>query len=565
MKGTKWVINLLLLAGILVLINVVGSFFFGSMDLTEDRRFTLTESTEAMLDTLSDVVYVQVLLEGDFDAGFKRLQRATREMLDDMSSEAGGLIEYEFLDPGAGDPEESNRRRAELAKDGINPIRMKTVDVNAQTEEYIYPYAIFNYRGRQQSVNLIQSDGGGIDENVLNSSINQLEYEFATAIQRIASGNKPIIAFLNGHGELSPLQRKELTKELRGFYTVGTLKLDSLPAIPQRISTIIVAKPRTTFTEKDKFKLDQYLMNGGKLMWLVDRLDVHTDSLYRNPKFTPIEYSLDLDDLFFRSYGIRLNAGLVEDLKNSKIQLVVGQQDGRPQFELFPWYYHLVVSPQSEHPIVRTLDNINLTYANTIDTTIRTKTDVRKTVLLASSNRSRERFYPMQMSFDILRYPPEVDKFNKESLPVSVLLEGQFPSLYQNRVSQEMRDALSSIGQSYRAVSAPGAAVLVVADGDIAKNPVNPDTEATLPLGYNRYENYQYANKDFLLNALEYLQEEGGFLDARGKEIKLRLLDTGKARTEKRKWQLLNVGLPLALLGIFGFLFTYWRRRRWSA
>ena len=563
MKVSKLVINLLLLGGILILLNVLGSFFFGSADLTEDGRFTLTEASEVLLDTLPDVVYVQVLLEGDFDAGFERLQRATREMLDDMNSASGGLVEYEFLDPSAGTAEAINARRIELSKDGIQPIRLKTADIDGQAEQFIYPYAIFKYRGRQQTVNLIQSDLPGMDENSINNSITLLEYKFASAIQRLAEGGKPIIAFLQGHGELSTLERADLTKELRKFYTVGTLKLDSLPAIPDRISTIIVAKPQTTFSERDKFKLDQYVMNGGKLMWLIDKLAVSTDSL-RTPNYTPREYQLGVDDLFFRSYGVRVNSGLVEDLQNSKIQLAVGQQGGRPQFESFPWFYHPVVAPYSEHPIVRSLDNVNLRYANTIDTTIRTKTAVQKTVLLASSNRSRERFYPMQLSFEILRYPPEVDKFNKAYLPIGVLLEGQFPSLYQNRVSQEMASNLARIDQAFKPVSDPGAAVLVVADGDIAKNPVNPETEATLPLGFNRYENYQFANKDFLLNALEYLQDGGGFLDARGKEIKLRLLDVGKAQTEKTKWQLLNVALPLVLLVVFGFLFNLWRKRRWT-
>ena len=563
MKIPKLLVNLLLLGGILLLLNVLGSFVFGSVDLTEDGRFTLTESTEALLDTLPDVVYVQVLLEGDLDAKFERLQRGAREMLADMNSASGGLVEFEFLDPGAGTPEEVNARRMELAKDGIQPARMRTIDQGGQAEEYIYPFALFNYRGRRQTVNLIETELGGLDENVINQSITLLEYKFASAIQRVASGDLPIVAFLEGHGELADLERLELTKELRNFYTVGTLKLDSLPAIPQRISTVIVAKPQTTFSERDKFKLDQYLMNGGKLMWLVDKLAVNTDSLARTPRYTPREYALGVDDLFFRSYGVRINSGLLEDLQNSQIQLRVGTQSGRPQFDSFNWFYHLVVAPNSEHPIVRSLDNLNLKYVNSIDTTIRTKTPVQKTVLLASSNRSRERFYPMQLSFEILRYPPEVDKFNKQYIPIGVLLEGEFSSLYQNRVSQEMTETLAQIQQPYRPTSVPGAAVLVVADGDIAKNPVGPDG-ATLPLGFNRYENYQFANKDFLLNALEYLQAGGGFLDARGKEIKLRLLDVGKATQEKTKWQLLNVALPLVVLGIFGFVFTAYRKRRWA-
>ena len=560
---TRSLLNFALVLGIALLANILGNVAYTYFDLTEDKRFTLTDATRDLLDEVDDPVFVRVLLEGEFPAGFKRLQRSTREMLEDFRSE-NGYLEYEFVDPNDGDPEERNERIASMAKDGIVPTRLTVKGADGQEERLIYPYAIFNYRDRTVVVNLLENEGvGNRQEEELNNSINQLEYKFASAIKRISTGYRPNIAYLLGQGELAEPQRRDLTKSLQAFYNVGTFVLDSAAVIPPAVELLIIAKPRARFSELDKFKIDQYVMNGGKIIWMVDKLDVHLDSLQRNRgKFLPREYDLNIDDLLFR-YGVRLNSDLVEDLQSSRIQLVVGNQGGRPQFDLFRWYYHPIVTPSNSSPITRGLDQVNVYFTGTIDTTVQTKTDLKKTVVLSSSPNSRVRFWPMELNFEVLRYEPEVDKFNKANVPIGVLLEGEFPSLFTNRVSDEMQQELAAAGQEFRTLSQP-TKQLVIADGDFGKNPYNPQADQTLPLGFNRYENYLFDNKDFLLNAVEYMQSGGGFVDARGKEVKLRLLNTAKAQAEETKWQLVNVAVPIGFLLLFGLIFTLIRRRRYA-
>ena len=555
-------LNFLLILGIAVFANVLANVFYGYFDLTEDKRFTLTEPTRELLRAVDDPVLVRVLLGGDdYPAGFKRLQRSVREMLDDLRGETG-YIEYEFVDPAEGSVEEINERRRQLAQDGLEPTNLRVQGVDGTDEKLIYPYALLSYRGRKMTVNLLDNEGTGGQEQVLNNSVNQLEYKFASAINRLGNGYRPNVAYLQGHGELAEPYRRELTKSLQQFYNVGTIVLDSVTYLTPEIEVLIVARPRAPFSDRDKFKLDQYVMRGGKIIWMLDKLDVSVDSLYRNRTYVPREYPLEVDELLFR-YGVRLNSDLVEDLQSSRIQLVVGNQGGRPQFDLFPWYYHPTLTPKEGHPVTKGLDLIDAYFVSTIDTTVTTRTPLKKSVLLASSPNSRVKFWPMELSFDMVRYDAQVEKFNQGNQIIGVMLEGEFPSLYTNRVSDGMRATLTEIGQEFRERSVP-TKQLVIADGDFAKNPYNPESDATLPLGFNRFEQYQFDNKDFLLNAVEYMQSDGGFVEARGKEVKLRPLNTAKAQTEQTKWQLLNTVVPLAFLLLFGLGYQWVRRRRYA-
>jgi ABC-2 type transport system permease protein len=551
-----------LFLGIVVFANILGNAIYTHFDLTEEKRFTLTKPTVKMLDKLDDVVYVRILLEGKFPAGFKRLQRATREMLNDFRNHSS-FIEYEFEDPNEGSIDLVNRRREEMAKEGITPTVFRLKDVEGTSEKLIYPYAIFYYRGRNVAVNLLENQRGLNQEVVLNNSVSLLEYKFANAIQKLQQPSKPVLAFTTGRGELTELQTRDLLGTLQPYYEVGRFNLDSAYQIPPQIELLMVAKPRAGFTERDKFLIDQYVMNGGKVLWMLDRLNAELDSMANQRNFIPLEYPLNLDDLLFR-YGVRIEPNLVLDLQCSKIPQVIGMQGGNPQIDLFDWYYHPVVIPQSQHPIVKGLDNVNLFFPSRIDT-VKTKTDIEKTVLLASSQYSREQYSPVRLNFEILRYDPDPSKFNRPNLPFAVLLEGEFPSLYENRVTESMLEGLRQLGAEYKSQSVP-TRMIVISDGDIAANVINNrETGAVMPLGYNRYERRQYGNKDFLLNCIEYLLDDGGVIEARGKEVKLRLLDTVRASEQKGMWQLLNLGLPLLLLAAFGFGFNYWRRRRYAS
>lgn len=560
-KRTQSLIRIGLFLGIVILLNILGNAVYTHFDLTEDKRFTLTEPTVELLEELDDVVYVRILLEGEFPAGFKRLQRATLEMLNDFRKRSS-FIEFEFEDPNEGGIDVVNRRREEMAKEGITPTMFRLKDVEGTTEKLIYPYAIFYYRGRNIAVNLLENQRGLNQDVVLNNSVSLLEYKFANAIQKLQQPSKPILAFTTGRGELTELQTRDLLGTLQPYYEVGRFNLDSAYQIPQQIELLMVAKPRGGFTDRDKFILDQYVMNGGRILWMLDRLNAELDSMATQRNFIPLEYPLNLDDLLFR-YGVRLEPNLVLDLQCSKIPQVIGMQGGNPQIELFDWYYHPVVLPQSNHPIVKGLDNVNLFFPNRIDT-VKTKTDIQKTVLLSSSQYSREQYSPVRLNFEILRYDPDPSKFNKPNIPLAVLLEGEFTSLYENRVTEGMLAGLKQIGAEYKSQS-PLNRMIVISDGDLAANVINDrQTGAVMPLGYNRYDRRQYGNKDFLLNCIEYLLDGGGVIEARGKEIKLRLLDAVRAEEQKSLWQFVNLGIPLVLLMGFALLFNYLRRKRYT-
>jgi ABC-2 type transport system permease protein len=551
-------IRLGLVAGIAVFLNILGSAFFSHLDLTEEKRFTLTKPTREILGKLDDVVYVEVLLEGEFPAGFKRLQRSVQEMLDDFRSQSG-FVEYTFKDPNEGSTDDINERRELLAKDGIVPTNLRIAETEGTTEKLIYPYAVVNYKGRKAVVDLLdeQAPGANPDEK-LNTSISLLEYNFANAIHKLQIGVKEVVAFTYGHGELNELERKEFVRYLRAYYEVGTFNLDSATSVPQDIKTLIIAKPKTPFSTRDKFLIDQYVMNGGRVIWLIDRLNVELDSLRKTNNYVPLDYPLDLDDMLFK-YGARINPDLVLDLQCSHIPMVI---DANGTKEMFNWFYHPIIFPTTPHPMVKSLDGVNLFFPASIDT-VKTKTNVKKTILLTSSDHSRIQPNITRLNFEILRYDPEPEKFNKRHIPVAVLLEGEFPSLFENRVSAEMEAGLKQINQAFKAVSQP-TRMLVVSDGDIARNVYNPQTGQTFPLGKNPYDGYQFANKDFLLNAVEYLRDDRGIIEARGREVKLRLLDTTKAQQQKLQWQLINILIPILLLGLFGWFYNWNRRRKFA-
>jgi len=557
-----------LFAGILLLVNILANArlgdtpMYGFLDLTEEKRYTLTKPTRQLLRGLEEPVYVRILLEGDFPAEFKRLQNATRELLDDFRAE-NGLIEYEFADPNEGTVEEINALREELAKDGIIPSTVTSRDASGVTEKLVYPHALVNFKGRMMPVLLLENEVPGVDPEVaINQSIALLEYKFANALQKLQYREKPNILFTAGHGELDDLETRDLEKSMRLYYNTGRVVLDSIVSLNEEVAALVIAKPTRRFSEKDKFKIDQYVMNGGKVLWLLDKLAVGLDSLRGRPEFFPQEYDHNLDDLLFR-YGLRIQPNLVLDINCSQIPLVSGMVGNAPQFTNFEYPYHLVVVPDSPHPAVKNLGPLNLLYANTLDTSVQPKYPLKKEVLLHSSKNSRTQFIPVGLNFEFLRYGLDPDKFNKPPQPLALSLEGQFASLYENRVTESMLEGLAQLDLAYKAKSTP-TRMLVVSDGDIAKNPVNRRENKHGPLGYNRFQRYTFANKAFLLNAIEYLLDENLIIEARAKEVKLRLLDRERTRAEARFWQGVNIGLPLVVLALFGLAYQWIRRRRYS-
>ncbi len=557
------VFQLVLVLAILFVINVLAYNFSFGIDLTGDKRFTLTEATKNLLNNQKDPIYVKVLLDGDFPAGFSRLQAASQEMLEKFRN-VNDIIEYEFEDPTYGTVEETNRIKQELSKDGINPVSLTVRDGDDISKKLIYPFAIFNYGNRNVVVNLLESQSAGLsDEVVLNNSVSLLEYKFSDAIQKLNLTEKPNILITEGNGELLDPQLASLTTALKSFYNFGRINLDSVYKVGEEADLLIVAAPKKVISDRSKFKIDQYLMNGGRIIWLMEKLEVSLDSINRNKFYVPPVIENDLDNQLFR-YGVRIQPNLVLDLESSQIEQVVGIQGGEEQTELFRWYYHPLVASTSMHPMVKNLDRVNMFFPSTIDT-VKTKTAVKKTVLLKSSPYSRFQMYPMRLNFEILKYAPDQTKFDKGPQNVAVLLEGTFESFFKNRVTSDMEQVLSQINSTFKEQSTP-TKQLVVSDADFAKNLYDPNSNRITPIGLNRWEQKVYpGNADFIFNAIEYMLDENGVLASRSKEVKLRLLDRVKAKQEKLKWQLINIGLPILLLLLFGGLYNYMRRRKYAS
>jgi len=562
-KRSQSLLQFGLFCGIVLFINILASVFYAHFDLTEEKRFTLTQPTRELLRGLKDQVYVQILLEGEFPAGFKRLQTAAREMLDDFRSESG-YLDYQFDDPALGSIEDVNARRKALAEQGIAPVNLRVADQGETTQKLIYPVAIFRFGSRQVVVKLLENESGNLSpDEVINNSVSLLEYKFANAIKKILSPARPVILFTKGHGELDDLQLADFDQTLRAFYDTDRILLDSVVQIkPEDCALMVIAKPRSSFSEKDKFKIDQYIMQGGRVLWLIDRMNADLDSMRVTGRFVPTDYPLNIEDMLFK-YGVRIQPDLILDLECTKIRLVVGQVGNSPQFDLFPWYFHLAVRPTGTHPVVKNLDRVDLRFCSSIDT-IRTKTPVKKTPLLTSSRYSRLQFSPVDLNFEVLKYEPDPAKFNKGLQNVGVLLEGTFPSNYENRVSEEMMSGMKQLGMDFKPVSVP-TRMLVISDGDVAANFIRNRAEKQwFPLGFNQNDNTTYANKDLLINAVEYLIDPDGVIEARSKEVKLRLLDNVRARDEKTLWQVLNIATPLLLLGLFAWIFNWRRKRRYA-
>lgn len=560
--------QLLLFAGIVVFVNILVNVRIGrqalyaQIDLTEEKRFTLTPATEALLEGVDDVIFIKVLLEGDFPAPLKRLQNATLETLEDFRS-VSPYIEFDFEDPSQGTTEQINNLREQLRTWGLQPTDFGTTDAS----QIIYPFAMVRYGDRVFPVNLLENVPSLTPDESLNLSVSLLEYKLANAIQKVRTSpnERKFILFTEGHGELDSLQTFDFQTSLEPFYATARVNLDNVVMISPEVKLLVVAKPRFPFSEKDKFKIDQYVMNGGKVLWLIDHVAIDLDTLLVKNRYYPAPYQLNLEDLWFR-YGIRFNDNLVLDYQCSAIPLIMGQAGTRPRFFKYP--YHPVIIPDIDHPVSKGLGLVNMSFPSSLDTEVQPAPSLQRQVLLRTSENSMYQRLPVEMDFDFLRYPLKEEAFQKPPQPVAMLVEGEFPSFYANRASESMIAGMQQLNMEIKDQSLP-TAMIVVADGDIARNEVNRQSGQVAPLGFNKYaqEGRGYVfkgNKNFLINSVEYLVNDFGVFEARNKEVKLRLLNRMKAETEKTKWQLINVLLPLVLLGLFGLGYHWWRRRRYA-
>jgi len=556
-----WLILLIVLAGI----NYLASIAHARIDLTQEKRYTLSPATKNLLKGLHDKVSITVLLTGDMPAGFKKLSNSTQEMMQEFKELAGSNIQFKFEKPGEG-LSDTAKEKLQLHLDslGLKPTNVK-VQVKAgesKEERLVYPGALVKYKDREVAVDLLQGQNmnGGVSS--LNNAEALLEYKFARSIQKVTTDTVPAIGYLFGNGEPLNYNVYDLVdRTLKEEYRFGFVPIDSVPVIPQVFNALVIVKPTKSFSDQQKLKIDQYIMHGGKVIWLIDRLYAEMDSLMRSHSdFVAFDRNLNLDDLLFK-YGVRINDNLVQDLQCDKIPLVVGNYGNQPQMQLVPWPYFPLLSGYSGHPIAKNLDNVLSIFPNSIDTI---KNNIHKTILLASSESSRIISTPAIVTLNSIKTEDDLKTFNQSFIPVAVLLEGRFSSLYTNRLSQATMDTLAGLyRQPFRAATEKESKMIVVSDADIVSNVVTAN-QGPLPMGFNQFTNYQYANKDFFLNCIQYLTDSSGILETRSKDFTLRLLDTKKTEEERNKWQLMNIGLPIVAVLLFGFIYQAVRKRKYQ-
>ncbi len=559
------VLTLGLVFTILLLLNVVSRYYYFRLDLTAEKRYSISEPSKKLAADLKDVVTVKVYLDGDLNAGFTRLKESTRNLLNEYRAYGGKNIEFQFIDPMAvQNLDERKALMTDLMQRGLSPTNLTTKSKTDSKQQLIFPGAMVTYGGREMPVQLLENQIGFSPQQILNNSEILLEYKFSNAIKKLTQYRSPRVVFIQGHGELTNLETADIQNTLLNLqYEVKDFDLHNNYQIPAKIDVAVIAKPRIAFDEKDKYKIDQFIMRGGKVLWLVDGTTAAMDSLKTSPTGQFAQGNdFNLDDMLFK-YGVRVNTDVVQDINLcNPIPLIVGQMGNAPQTEMFPWYYFPLLVSDNNHAIVRNLDPVAGFFVSTIDTV--KNPGVNKTILLHTTDNAKAQLAPTRIHFGILQNKPNPAYYNQPKLPVAVLMEGAFESAYKNRLSPEFLAASDTVENLKFVEKSPQSKMIVIADGDIIRNEVRNDSSA-YPLGYYMYTKQQFANKDFMLNCIEYLIDDSGILETRNKEVKLRMLNTVKAEDEKLKWQLINIALPILFIILSGLAFSYYRTRKYAS
>ena len=559
---------------IVVVVNVIGSYVFTRFDLTSEKRYTLSPTTKDILGKLDDYVYFKVYLEGDFPAGFKKLRRETKEMLDEFRAYSK-YIDYEFINPSESeDPNERQENYKLLYQSGLNPTNvLDRASDGSSKQMIIWPGALVSYHNDTEiAIDLLENQMGQSPEEALNASMQNLEFRLIDAVKKVTRFSKPNIAFIQGHGELSGQDIYDITQTLSQNYNVSNVeiggKIDALMHRTQdetvdvktfiSYDAIVIAKPTEPFDEKDKFLIDQYIMHGGKVLWLVEPVFATMDSLQSQESTIGLEQDLNLDDMLFK-YGVRLNRDLLLDLTCAALPVRTGQMAGQAQLEFFRWFYFPLLQAASNHPMVRNMNSIKADFVSSMDATT-SANGIEQIPLLKTSDYTKVSGAPVFITLAMLRQTPDQRMFASKGRNVAYLLKGTFPSLYANRIPQEIVDDQAT---DFMEESEP-TAMIVVADGDIIRNQIDIKRKMPLPLGFDQYTQNTYANKEFIENAISYLVDGEGLIDIRSRELKIRLLDMTKIGKERVKWQLVNTLVPIALIIAIGFVMAVMRKRKYN-
>ncbi|MBK6991485.1 MAG: gliding motility-associated ABC transporter substrate-binding protein GldG [Chitinophagaceae bacterium] len=557
----------LLLLVILFAVNYIALTFHARFDLTKEKRYTLSKATKDLLKNLDDEVQIDVFLKGEFPAGFKKLANSTEEFLGLLKDRNSSKMHYRIISPQDEMPRLMNKTYEDtLIGMGASAINLSVQVKAGEENKRVYPVAIISYKGRQALVNLYAGGRRMITAVEMNSAEALMEYQFAKTLDGLINPSKPLIGYSMGNGEPTDYKTYDLQQTLQQDYQMFLLDLKKQPIIPDTFKVLLIVKPTAQFTEEEKLKIDQYIMRGGKLLCFIDNLIAEQDSLRYTPETIAFDRDLNLTDQLFK-YGVRINTDLVMDLQCDYMPFAVGGSQDNPQFEFLKWNYYPLFESGGNHTINKNTGLIAGRFVNSIDT-INTP-EIKKTPLLYSSANSRAISTPALISINENKNVPEDAKFKKKNIPVAFLLEGKFTSLYRNRASKSQIDSLNAAGIPFRNESIDGGKMIVVGDGDMVLNDISPK-DGPLPMGMNFYTmgsqyEYQFANRDFLLNCMEYLVNKPGIIETRNKDIVLRLLNSQKVKDQKTTWQFINIALPVLLVLLFGWVYQQVRKRKYAA
>ena len=539
-------IQVLKVIAIIIGINLIASKLYFRSDLTSDKRYTLSKISERMVHKFTDRVQVDVYLKGDFPLDFRRLSQATQQHLEELKAQNSKIF-FKFIDP--------TGIEEKLVKNGLQPSALTIEEEGSVSEKLIFPYAIAKYDKKEVIIPLLLNSSEG-QEKQLQRSIENLEYAFSDAFSKLTSKKQKTIAVLRSNGTLEDIYLYDFLSSLKDKYNLAPFTLQPLAAVPQDIlkelnkyDVLIVAKPTVAFSEQDKLVLDQYIMNGGKTLWMLDQVYAEMDSLQQTGEAMFIPRDLGLTDLLF-SYGVRVNFNLVQDLYSSKIAIATGNVGDQTQFKQFLWRYYPLITPNPKHPITKNIEAVNLKFPSEIDTL---KNNIHKEILLQTSPLTKTTGLPNIVSLLTLADKVNPDEFKAEPKNLGVLLEGRFTSAYAYRTQP--------FATEFKKQSDPNK-MIVISDGDICANQIQDGNPTSLNV--DKWTGQYFGNKDFLLNAVDYLVDDSGLLTLRGKTLEIQMLNKQKVATDKGFWQFINIGLPVIWLGIFALGYTYWRKGKYA-
>ncbi|MFV8337436.1 gliding motility-associated ABC transporter substrate-binding protein GldG [Flavobacterium sp. RSP29] len=550
--------SVLIILAIVVLANAIGSSFFHRFDLTKDKRYTLSTTSLNIIKQVQNPLSIKVYMQGDLPAEFKRLQQETKQLLEEFQAYNNNIV-FEFVDP-LENEDASMDNIKDLYRKGLTPINITVDDKGKQSQAMVFPWAIAVYDNKEVNIPLLKNIMGATTTQKVIGSVQHLEYSIAEALNKITKAKQKKIAVIKGNGELQDILMAKFLLQVRESYHIGPFTLDSVVKNPigslqalEKYDLAVIAKPTETFSDAEKQVLDQFIIKGGKTLWLIDQVTAEMDSLYDSSGAT-LAYpkDLNLNDMFFK-YGIRINPDLVKDEQGSPIKLATGEQGSATQFQEFNWKFAPQVYPNSLHPIVKNLGGIKFDFANPIDTL---KNGIKKTILLQSSQYSKKIGTPTEINLNsVAEETSPNDYLNKGKIPLSVLLEGSFHSMFENRVLPFEQKTFQVTGKQNK--------MIVISDGDLIKNQLDKNFQP-VELGYDQRSGNLYDNKDFLINCVNYLLDDTGLINIRSKDLDLPLLDKEKVYENYTQTQILTIGLPILILGLFGIVFTFLRKRKYS-